>query len=124
MKKFNKKQREAIESLAYSIDEFGNKPHRLFDSLTDFAKAFVDKENANEVVVSINRAESDYYAGTEIGWMIADIIKEAKKAEDKLCSRRLYAGEKEEDFYKYCDGVAEAKGEILKIVTDILLEKV
>jgi len=45
MKKFNAKQLKAISSMNSNLDELDNKPRRLFDSLKQYAEAFVqDKE--------------------------------------------------------------------------------
>jgi len=57
MKKFTKKQREAIENLITDIDELENKPRKLYYALEELAFAF----GKDEAVPSIREAQDLMY---------------------------------------------------------------
>ena len=70
MRKFTKKQLEAIDMLILDIDELVNKPRRLYHSLEDFAFAF-DKKDA---VPSIREAQNLMYRHKSEGEIYSDLF--------------------------------------------------
>lgn len=62
MKKFTKKQREAVEYLALDMDELSNKPRRLFSSFRRFIEAFIEGDRQPEIIADMNQWEEYYYA--------------------------------------------------------------
>jgi len=82
MKKFNKKQLEAIDTLKWNIDELDNKPKRLFNALREFAIAFLDikkedeqKETLESTIKKINEFERLYYTQISLPEMASDIVQ-------------------------------------------------
>lgn len=75
MKKYTKKQREAIDALLYDLDELENKPRRLFYALEQFAFAF-EKDDA---IPSIREAQDLMYSHINEGDQYSELFSSLRE---------------------------------------------
>ena len=75
MKKLNKQQAEALETLLTDLDELENKPRRLFYALEKFAFAF----KKEDVVPSIREAEDLMYQHINEGEQYAELFSSLRE---------------------------------------------
>ena len=106
MKKYNKQQKEALESVIYDIDELSNKPRRLFSSLRGIAESFItdddEEELLKETIQRIDEFEKYYYLFINLPEIAEDIF--SKKMETE---RELYKADNEGDDYDYNRGLED-----------------
>jgi hypothetical protein len=82
---FTKKQLETIENLECDLDELSNKPHRLFESLRDFAQQFVEDEEKLKISLgSLDEFQRLYYQMLRLPGMSDDIIRAGMEVNKEL----------------------------------------
>lgn len=102
MKKLTRKQLQAVEYLAYDMDELSNKPRRLFSSLKEFSNQFVEEEQLPDVIKRINEFERFYYLFINMPDIARDVFSE------RMATDRELVKDGEEENYKYNQGVEDA----------------
>jgi len=129
MKKYTKKQIEAISYLVSDLDELDNKPRRLFESLRKVVEEFIiadkkDKEGKEyklEILDSIDEFERIYYRFLNVPDLMRDVGQSSKDTIRELTSRKEIAYMDDDSQSSYCRGVEEACQEMVKnLVADLL----
>ncbi len=112
MKKLNKKQLAAVESLSLNLDELTNKPRRLFGALSKFAEAFCgDKGFLHEVLDSIDDFEKGYYFHLNRPDLVRDAVHNGEETQKELLSRKAMSekyNQEEQHLCGYRYGVEDA----------------
>jgi len=126
MKKFTKKQKEALEYLILDLDELSNKPRRLFSSFIRFTEAFIEEDSQAEIIADINQWEEMYYKNVcaltlleDSGRMCMTIRKELEvkiKAEG-------WRDWKEDHIYAYTEGIKDATRKMALKFNEKLIEE-
>ena len=117
MKKYTKKQKEAVDNLACMIDELNNKPRRLFNSLIKFADVFlIDKEQKAETMDTIRDFERRYYMFYTLSDIASDLLQNSnnviRELTGEVAFNKISYPEKTEErrrlFSEYSQGVEDA----------------
>lgn len=124
MKTLTKKQRKALKSLIFNLNELDNKPRRLYQSLYDFADVFIEDKEANKasILLSIIEAQRSYYTSIDIEHLATHAINAKKRAMDACMETRFrYAEELSPDYMNGLEeGISEYGERILKELFHIM----
>jgi hypothetical protein len=126
MKKYTKRQHEAISALLCDLDELSNKPRRLFSALREFVLAFTDeskKEYDVEVLSKIDEWEEDYYKHINSTHVLEVVGRAARDTRRELNRERYEGGRSEEEFSKFASGVNEATKKMAKSILERLVDE-
>jgi len=123
--KYTKEQRDAVDGLTYALDELDNKPRRLYQSIREFAHAFIKKDGKYlaAIVSRIDQAEKTWYSQWGMERNFADILygirqgandltssiaEEKFKREEKSCRDGMTDEEVDSRWYAYERGIEKA----------------
>jgi len=127
MKKLNKKQQEAIDSLVVMIDELDNKPRRLFSALREVAEAFITgddyetKQYRKKVIGSINQFEEWYYLNLNLPEITREVMQATTDTKRELLEQDSYFDNDQDAVSHYIEGVDDCKNLIAeKIITGLI----
>jgi|GEM_PF-5580410 len=125
MKKFNKKEIEAIEGLICMLDELDNKPRRLYEALIKFAFVFYkDRDNLPTIVRNLERAKDEWYINHQLSQLCYDIPHTCKQQIDESIEKYYKSSIKHSEEYDkaFEDGVNTGAKSLAKELLEKLIE--
>lgn len=109
--KLTKKQEKAIEGLILNLDEINDRPRMLYDSLCEFANAFLKEDEYNNAITirCLEELRDDLYYQLSLNGLIYEIPRSSKETIEKMLmkSAKRCKGKKEEWDLGYEKGVKD-----------------